>query len=493
MGNKGILQSEMFYVDHLHPNEAGDIADIEDFWIEAAEGQGLSDYLKEYASQEEIDRGMRTYLVRDNETDECVGYFSLKAGLISLNEAEVDESSALDEELSKEDENLNAFADGALDSADETFEDTTSLDSLVKDEDDDDVENALDNFFEEHPFGGKSNETNGIKEDDFDIGFENDDFMDDNVEPASFDIDDEEKPAEFNLDEPIRKEEIPFESEPVSKSSLAAAESPVEYEKEMESESLSEAVPSNETESETDDFTELSSEPSFLEDNFKEIKENSDACETETVYPKEDDNMSVWRKPTAEEIEDSYDMLDASMQSEVLKTEPESIIAESEPFEESSGLSEDVSESEESECENLEEPVQESIESFATEVVYPEEDENMSVWRKPTPEEIQDSYDMLDASMLPGGTGTEDVSQKSEDEEYVSPAAELFVKLKDLSFYLPSKTQQEFFGSKKRLQLDYIVSRLKGNSGLLRNDKDQISVKIAEQTKVLLKSQELSF
>ena len=90
MGNKGILQSEMFYVDHLHPNEARDIADIEDFWIEAAEGQGLSDYLKEYASQEEIDRGMRTYLVRDNETDECVGYFSLKAGLISLNEAEVE-------------------------------------------------------------------------------------------------------------------------------------------------------------------------------------------------------------------------------------------------------------------------------------------------------------------------------------------------------------------------------------------------------------------
>jgi len=59
MGNKGILQSEMFYVDHLHPNEAGDIADIEDFWIEAAEGQGLSEYLKEYASQEEIGKQAR--------------------------------------------------------------------------------------------------------------------------------------------------------------------------------------------------------------------------------------------------------------------------------------------------------------------------------------------------------------------------------------------------------------------------------------------------
>ena len=33
---------------------------------------------------------MRTYLVRDNVTDECVGYFSLKAGLISMNEIEVE-------------------------------------------------------------------------------------------------------------------------------------------------------------------------------------------------------------------------------------------------------------------------------------------------------------------------------------------------------------------------------------------------------------------
>lgn len=32
---------------------------------------------------------MRTYLVRDNETEECVGYFALNAGLISLNETEI--------------------------------------------------------------------------------------------------------------------------------------------------------------------------------------------------------------------------------------------------------------------------------------------------------------------------------------------------------------------------------------------------------------------
>ena len=87
---KGILQSEMFYIDHLSPNDEVDAQDIDKFRIDAPEGQGLSEYLKRYARQEEMNRSMRTYLVRDNETDECVGYFSLKAGLILLNEVEVE-------------------------------------------------------------------------------------------------------------------------------------------------------------------------------------------------------------------------------------------------------------------------------------------------------------------------------------------------------------------------------------------------------------------
>ena len=33
---------------------------------------------------------MRTYIIRQNKTDECAGYFSLKAGLISLRETEMD-------------------------------------------------------------------------------------------------------------------------------------------------------------------------------------------------------------------------------------------------------------------------------------------------------------------------------------------------------------------------------------------------------------------
>ena len=80
----------MFYAEHLIPDSEKDIADINSFWIETPEGQGLSAYLKEYACEDELSRSMRTYLVRDNESDECVGYFSLKAGLISFNEAEIE-------------------------------------------------------------------------------------------------------------------------------------------------------------------------------------------------------------------------------------------------------------------------------------------------------------------------------------------------------------------------------------------------------------------
>ena len=90
ISNKGILRSEMFYIEHLNPTSKTDLTDIENFSIDAPEGQGLSAYLKEYSCLDEVNREMRTYLVRDVQTDELVGYFSLKAGLISLNEAEVE-------------------------------------------------------------------------------------------------------------------------------------------------------------------------------------------------------------------------------------------------------------------------------------------------------------------------------------------------------------------------------------------------------------------
>lgn len=87
--SKGLLRSEMFYIEHLDPKSKVDLDAIDNFFIETPEGQGLSTYLKEYSCQDESEKDMRTYLVRDIETDECVGYFSLKAGLISLNEIEI--------------------------------------------------------------------------------------------------------------------------------------------------------------------------------------------------------------------------------------------------------------------------------------------------------------------------------------------------------------------------------------------------------------------
>ena len=81
---KGILQTELYYAEHL--DAVRDKKDIEAFTINFPEGQGLSTYLKDYALKEEA-RVMRTYLVRDIDTDELVGYFSLKAGLASINES----------------------------------------------------------------------------------------------------------------------------------------------------------------------------------------------------------------------------------------------------------------------------------------------------------------------------------------------------------------------------------------------------------------------
>lgn len=87
---KGILRSGIFYINHLDVNKKADRDAVDSFYIENDKGQGLSWYLKEKAFSDEASGEMRTYLVRLIKTDECVGYFSLKAGLISLNEIEVE-------------------------------------------------------------------------------------------------------------------------------------------------------------------------------------------------------------------------------------------------------------------------------------------------------------------------------------------------------------------------------------------------------------------
>lgn len=86
---KGLLQTELFYCNHLGASE-NDEADIMNFTIDRDEGMGLLNYIQHRAFPEEEVGIMRTYIVRDIETSELVGYFSLKAGLVSHNEREIE-------------------------------------------------------------------------------------------------------------------------------------------------------------------------------------------------------------------------------------------------------------------------------------------------------------------------------------------------------------------------------------------------------------------
>ena len=92
---KEILSNGDFYCSHLGTN-LNDEKDIVNFTIADPNGLGLKDYLIYHAFGEEENNYMRTYLVRDNATNELVCFFSLKAGLISLNEMVENEKVSFD-------------------------------------------------------------------------------------------------------------------------------------------------------------------------------------------------------------------------------------------------------------------------------------------------------------------------------------------------------------------------------------------------------------
>ena len=81
----GIRHNELFYCEHLGASEQ-DERDVLHFSVAAPDGQGLVNYLKYMAFPEEESGTMRTYLIHDDYSSEMVGYYSLKAGLISVNE-----------------------------------------------------------------------------------------------------------------------------------------------------------------------------------------------------------------------------------------------------------------------------------------------------------------------------------------------------------------------------------------------------------------------
>jgi len=79
-------QNSYFICSHLG-DAPQDVVDIDKFSVCHPEtGRGLEEYLKNRALLDEKSNVMRTYMVRFKRTGECVGYFSLKAGLVSMNE-----------------------------------------------------------------------------------------------------------------------------------------------------------------------------------------------------------------------------------------------------------------------------------------------------------------------------------------------------------------------------------------------------------------------
>ena len=82
------LQSDLFLCQHLGQNE-NDYTDILDFELYNPDAKGLVEYIRNYAFKDEEENMMRTYLVRDKDTHEIAAYFSLKAGLVSVNEREI--------------------------------------------------------------------------------------------------------------------------------------------------------------------------------------------------------------------------------------------------------------------------------------------------------------------------------------------------------------------------------------------------------------------
>ena len=90
-----VLQDKAFYCDHIGTSES-DQHDIMHFSVRNSRGEGLVNYIQRFALPDEKEGTMRTYLVRDNITSELVGYFSLKAGLVSFNETKTETGADFD-------------------------------------------------------------------------------------------------------------------------------------------------------------------------------------------------------------------------------------------------------------------------------------------------------------------------------------------------------------------------------------------------------------
>lgn len=78
-----VLQNEFFYCEHL-TNSAEHISLVKTMKVKKRQGYGLENFLRNQAFVEENENKNKTYLVRDKISKELVAYFSLKAGLFSM-------------------------------------------------------------------------------------------------------------------------------------------------------------------------------------------------------------------------------------------------------------------------------------------------------------------------------------------------------------------------------------------------------------------------
>ena len=86
--SNAFCEGEQFYCYPLSAATAEDEKDIMMFTPIHPNGAGLVAYLQHFAFPEEHSGTMRTYLVRDKDTEELAGYFSLKAGLMTVGETQ---------------------------------------------------------------------------------------------------------------------------------------------------------------------------------------------------------------------------------------------------------------------------------------------------------------------------------------------------------------------------------------------------------------------
>ena len=88
-------ESDYLKCEHIG-SVSRDMEDIEGFSIRHPEtSSGVERYLKQDALADECNSIMRTYMVRSKMTDEFVGFFSLKAGLVAINEQKASGNNAL--------------------------------------------------------------------------------------------------------------------------------------------------------------------------------------------------------------------------------------------------------------------------------------------------------------------------------------------------------------------------------------------------------------